>query len=135
MIFPLAVDAEKGWFGFAVRCEHPFLRNIYSYEDLKKINIESEANYRNIIEYYPLFESYLQEAEMCDEVLNFLTEDLNRCERTILEDLREEIDHISIPNKRFSSKKTFFSKKLIAFLCSNMVKFCETSKVKEIPLS
>ena len=67
--------------------------------------------------------------------LNFLTEDLNRCERTILGDLREEIDHISIRNKRFSSKNTFFSKKLIAFSYSNMVKFCETSKVKRIPLS
>ena len=137
--FPLAVDAGKGWFDFVVRCEHLFVRNIYSYEDLKKLSIESEDSYRNIIrrliEYCTLFESDLQEGEICDEVLNFLTEDLNRFECTIWEDLREEIDHISIPNKRFSSKKTLFSKKLIAFLYSNMVKFCETSKVKGIPLS
>ena len=71
---------------------------------------------------------------MCDEVTNFLLEDLDNCYPT-LEDLREEIDHISIPKKKFNSKKTIFSEKLIAFLYSSMVKFCETSKVKGIPLS
>ena len=34
--FPLAVDGVKGWFDFAARCEHLFLRNIDSYENLKK---------------------------------------------------------------------------------------------------
>ena len=33
--FPIAVDGEKGWFDFVVECKYLFLRNIYSYEDLK----------------------------------------------------------------------------------------------------
>ena len=69
------------------------------------------------------------------EVANFLIEDLGRCYLTILKDLREEIDHISVPKKKFSSKKVLFSEKLIAFLYSIMIKFCETSKVKGIPMS
>ena len=136
--FPLAADSEKGWFDFVVRCEYLFLRNIYSYEDLKQMNIENEENYediiRRLIEYYPLFENAIQEGDMCDEVMNFLLEDLNNCYST-LEELREEIDHISIPKKRFNSKKTLLSEKLIAFLYSSMLTFCKTSKVKGIPVS
>ena len=102
------------------------------------MNIENEENYediiRRLIEYYPLFENAIQEGDMCDEVMNFLLEDLNNCYST-LEELREEIDHISIPKKRFNSKKALFSEKLIAFLYSSMLKFCKTSKVKGIPLS
>ena len=43
--FSIAVDGEKGWFDFVVECEYLFLRNIYSYEDLKQMNIENEENY------------------------------------------------------------------------------------------
>ena len=101
------------------------------------MNIENEENYeeilRRLIEFYPLFENALQEGELCDEVRYFLLEDLNNCYPT-LQDLREDINHISIPKKRFASKKTLFSEKLIAFLYSNMVNFCKTDKVKGIPL-
>ena len=61
--FPLAVDSEKGWFDFVVRCEYLFLRNIYPYEDLKQMNIKNEENYKDnicrLIEYYPLFQNAL----------------------------------------------------------------------------
>ena len=69
-----------------------------------------------------------------DEVRDFLPEDLDNCYPTF-QDLREEINHISIPKKKFTSKKTLFSEKLIAFLYSSMVNFCKTNKVKGIPLS
>ena len=71
---------------------------------------------------------------MCDKVRDFLLEDLNNCYST-LQDLREEINDISVPKKIFPSKKTLFSLKLIAFLHSSMVSFCKTNKVKGIPLS
>ena len=64
---------------------------------------------------------------------DFLLEDSNNCYST-LQDLREEINHISIPKKKFASKKTLFSKKLTAFLYSSMVSFCKTNEVKGIPL-
>ena len=45
------------------------------------MNIENEENYSDIIyrliEHYPLFENALQEGDMCDEVMNFLLEDLD----------------------------------------------------------
>ena len=102
------------------------------------MNIENKENYEEIlrrpIEFYPLFESALQDGKICYEVRDFLLEDLNNCYSTF-QDLREEINHISIPKKRFASKKALFSEKLIAFLYSSMVNFCKTDKVKEIILS
>ena len=71
---------------------------------------------------------------MCDEVTKFLLEYLHN-NYSSLQNLREEIDHISIPKKRFTSKKTLFSEKLLVFLYSSMVDFCKTSKVKRITLS
>ena len=99
------------------------------------MSIENKENYEEKpIEFYHLFESALQEGEMCDEVRDFLLQDLDNCYSTF-QDLREEINQISIPKKRFASKKTPFSEKLIAFLYSSMVNFCKTDKVKRIPLS
>ena len=76
----IAVDCEKGWFDFVLECEYLFLRNIYSYEDLEQMKIENEENYKDIInrliDFYPLFENAY---DMCDEVTNFLIEDLGRC--------------------------------------------------------
>ena len=45
------------------------------------------------------------------------------------------IYYISVPKKKFSSKKTLFSEKLIGFLYLTMVGFCKTNKVQRIPLS
>ena len=104
--FPLVVDSEKGWFDFFVRCEYLFLRNIYTHDDLKQMNIENEENYEEIlqrvIQFYPLFENAPQESELCNEVRNFMLEDLDN-NYSSLQDLREEIDHISTPKKRFTS--------------------------------
>ena len=56
--FLLEVE-EADWFDFVVKCEHLFLRNICSLEDLKKMDIESEEKYTEIVhrllEFYPLF--------------------------------------------------------------------------------
>ena len=75
------------------------------------MNTEKEENYEEIlqrlIQLYPLFENALQGGELCDEVRNFMLEDLN-INYSSLQDLREEIDHISIPKKRFASKNTIF---------------------------
>ena len=136
--FPLVADSEKGWFDFVVKCEYLFLNNIYLYNDLKQMNIENQKKYeetlRKLIGFYPLFENALQGGKLCDKVTDFMLEDLNNCYSTC-QDLREEIDHISIPKRRFASKKTLFSEKMIAFLYSSMINFCKNNKVKGIPLS
>ena len=109
----MVADSEKGWFDFVVRREHLFLQNIYMYDDLKQMKIENEENYeeilRRLIQFYPLFENVLQEGELWDEVRNFMLEDLDN-NYSSLQDLREEIDHISVPKKRFASKKHYFLK-------------------------
>ena len=63
-----------------------------------------------------------------------MLEDLGNNYETF-EDFRQDIEHIQVPKKPFSSKKALFSEKVIAFLYSSMISFCRTNKVKSIPLS
>ena len=102
------------------------------------MDIETEEKYTEIVhqllEFYPLFEKALDDGDIADEVRNFLLEDLDGCYSTLLE-LKEEIQHVSLPKKRFATKKNLFSEKLLAFLYSAIIRFCETDKVKGIPLS
>ena len=104
---PLTADNEKGWFDFVVRYEYSFLKNIYSYDDLKQMNIENKKSCQNIIrrliKCFPLFESALQDSEICNEVRYFLLEDLDNCYSIsrFKGDLREQINHISILKKIF----------------------------------
>ena len=64
--------------------------------------------------------------------LELLVEDLN--DYPTLGDLKD-IYHVSVTEKAFSSRKTLFSEKFIAFLNLSMVRFCKIDKVKEIALS
>ena len=47
--FPLVADSEKGWFDFVAGCEYLFLKNIYTYNDFKEMNIKNEENYEEIL--------------------------------------------------------------------------------------
>ena len=129
-IYGFLLDMKWGnWFDFVVKCEHLFLRNIYSLDDLKKMDIESEEKYTEIVhrllEFYALLEKALDDGDVADEVRNFLLEGLDHCYSTLLE-LKEEIQHVLLPKKRFATKKNLFCEKLFAFLYSTMVRFCET---------
>ena len=57
--FLLNIERED-WFDFVVKCKHLFLRNIYSYNDRKQMNIETKEKYTEIVhkllDFYPLFE-------------------------------------------------------------------------------
>ena len=95
------LDVEGGdWFDFVVKCEHLILRNIYSFDDLKQMEIETEEKYTEIVqrllEFYPLFEKVLDDGDVADEVRNFLLEDSDDCYST-LHELKEEIHHVSLP--------------------------------------
>ena len=83
------------------------LRNIYSADELEKMDIETEVKYTEIIyrllEYYPLFEK-TKDGNICGEVRRFLVEDLNDCYST-LKELRADIYHVSLAKIKFSSKK------------------------------
>ena len=92
----------------------------------------SDTIYR-LLEYYPLFEKALDDGDICNEIRNFLAEDLDDCYST-LKELKDNILHVLVPKRAFSSRK-IFSEKLLAFLYSSMIKFSGTDKVKGIPLS
>ena len=89
------------------------------------MEIETEEMYSDTIyrflEYYPLFEKALDDGDICDEVRNFLAEDLDDCYST-LKELKDNILHVSVPKKAFSCH-------------SSMIKFSRTDKVKGILLS
>ena len=90
--FLLDID-NVGWFDFIIKCEQLFLRNIYSADELKKLGIQTE-------------EKYTEDGDICDEVRSFLVEDLHDCYST-LKELREDIYHVSVPKRKFSSEKYF----------------------------
>lgn len=119
MIFLYLLMQKVGWFDFLVVCKYLCLRNIYSYGELKQMNIENKEQYSEIlqrlIEFYLSFESVLQEGDMTDEVRNFILEDLNGNYET-LQDLTEDINYIIFPKRRFCTKRNFFSEKMIASL-------------------
>ena len=102
------------------------------------MEIETEEKYSDtiyrLLEYYPLFEKALDDGDICDEVRNFLAEDLDDCYST-LKELKDDIMYASVTKKAFSSRKISFSEKLLPFLYSSMIKFSRTDKVKGIPLS
>lgn len=52
-----------------------------------------------MIEFYPSFESALQEGDISDEVKDFILEDLNAAYET-MQELREDINPISFPKKK-----------------------------------
>ena len=95
-----------------------FLRNIYSYEGLEKGEIKDEESYKEILYWlalHSLFEAALQDGVICDEVRDFMLEDLNNNYETFGE-LREDIEHISVLKKPFGSKKKrCFQKRLSPF--------------------
>ena len=108
--FLLNIDGE-GWFDFVLKCEHLVLRNIYTFDHLKKMEIETEVKYSDtiyrLLEYYPLFEKALDDGDICDEVRNFLAEDLDDCYST-LKELKDDILHVSVPKKSIFFHKNIF---------------------------
>ena len=76
--FPIDADGGDGWFDFVVKCEHLFLRNIYTSNELEQMNIETEEKSCEIIyrllELYSLFEKALYDSDVSDKVRSFLFE-------------------------------------------------------------
>ena len=93
-------------FEFAVKCQHLFLRNIYTFNELKQMDIETEENtvkFFRLSEFYLLFEKAPDYGQVSDEVRNFLVEDLDDCYLTMME-LKGNIHHISLPKKILCQK-------------------------------
>ena len=96
--FPLNMESD-GWFDFVIKCKHLFLSNIYYFDELQQMDIETEEKYIEILYrllgFYPLFETVLDDGHVSDEVRNFLVEDLSDCYETFNE-LRNDIQHVSV---------------------------------------
>ena len=133
-----------GWIDFVVRCEYLFLKNICSYDELEKMKIKSEEKFfavvHRVLEYYPIFEETLQNCDeydqISDRVQDFLVEYLDDAYDDPKE-LRENTENIQVSKKRLFGKRKSspFPNKLIVFLYSKMICFCETDKFNGIPVS
>ena len=136
--FSLSAEAENGWFEHVAKAEHLFLRNISSESEMKFMEILDIENYNEILyrilDLHHHFETALQDGVINDEIRDFMLEDLCDTYETFSE-LRQDINKIVVPKKHFSHKSHNFSEKIIAFLYSNMINFCRTTKVKGIPIS
>ena len=132
-----------GWIDFVVRCEYLFLKNICSYDELEKMKIKSEEKFfavvHRVLEYYPIFEETLQNCDeydqISDRVQDFLFEYLDDAYDP--KELRENTENIQVSKKRLFGKRKSspFPNKLIVFLYSKMICFCETDKFNGIPVS
>ena len=80
------------------------------------MNIENEKKYSEVVykmlEYYPIFEEALEDCdehdEVCEQVKDFLVDCLDDDDDDDfdnLKELRDNIDHIEFPKKRYASKK------------------------------
>ena len=136
------MDAEDEGFDFVAKCEHLFLRNIYSSDELEQMDIETEKRYTDrlyrVFEFYSKIEAVpvQEEGDVSDEMLSSSREDLDDSYPTPIE-LKDDIRHVSIPPppKKISSKRKWFSEKMLAFLYLSMVRFVLTDKIKGIPVS
>ena len=136
--FPLSAEAENGWFEYVAKAEHLFLRNIYSESEMKSMEIPDIENYQEIlyriVDLHQHFETDLQDGVINDEIRDYMLEDLGDVYETF-SGLRKDIEKIVVPKKHFFHKSHNSSEKIIAFLYSNMIHFCRTTKVKGILIS
>ena len=63
-----------------------------------------------------------------------MVEDLSDTDGTF-SSLRRDIEKIVVPKNPFSNRSQLFSDKVVAFLYSKLMNFCETLKVKVITIS
>ena len=53
----------------------------------------------------------------------------------MVSELKQDIEHLRVPKKKFAKKKTGFADKRLDFIYLTLIKFTPTDKVKGIPMS
>ena len=134
-----ACREHKRWYDFIVQREHLFIRNIYTEDELGKMETTKDLcnyydSFKKSIELVPIMEQalecpqWIKEKEKLEE---FMGEDLNNV-YAHLGEVKEAIDEVEVKKK---IGKSNYIDKIICFIYSSIMKFCETDKVKGIPMS
>ena len=96
---------HKRWYAFIVECEHLFVRNIYSDTDLQKKKIDDIEKYYEIfhrlVELFPVVEGSLVDGDTSAAFEDFMIDELDSAFSTV-EELKETIDNVAVPKKRFA---------------------------------
>ena len=127
------------WYDFVVYMEQLFIRNIYSEKELEKMeNLKTNCNYREcfekFIELIPIIENVLKNPQWIREkekIENSLRFDLNDV-YSHLGEVKEAIDDVKVLKK---IGKCNYIDKIICFIYSGFMNFCQTYKAKGIPIS
>ena len=102
------------------------------------MNISCIEDYKDILfrllNIHHPFEKALQDDVINDEIRDFMVEDLSDTYETF-SSLRRDIEKIVVPKNPFSNRFQLLSDKVVAFLYSKLMNFCETLKVKGITIS
>ena len=85
-----------------------------------------------LVDLFPVFESALEDGNTSIEFEDFTSKEFDNLYSTT-DELKEDIDNVVVAKKRFV--KTDFADKIISFIYSPLIKFAETNKVKDIPMS
>ena len=133
--FPLNPQVKGGWFDHVIESEYLFLNNIYDKEQMKKMEIEKLDDYCDIIyrlaNNFEEFEEFVQNQTSSDNVRDFFDPE----EFETFRDLREEIEKIDIPKRRYAKDILVFKDKFVAFLYARFIDFVKSDKVKGVPIS
>ena len=91
----LTRQVKKNWLSFAVEHEHLFLRNVYTIDDLKVMDIDTVEKYsekfERFLNLFPVVEAALEDEIEPDEFKQFIEEDLNNMYMHI-EKVKEYVD-------------------------------------------
>ena len=122
--FPIDPESENGWFDHVAKAERFFLRNIYSKEEMKKVEISNIEDYKEILfrllNIHHHFQVALQDGAYNDEIRDFMVDNSA--------DLRIDIEKVIIPKKLFVHKSELFSEKIIAFCIQIWLNFVEIQR-------
>ena len=97
-------SSEKNWLSFAVEHEHLFLRNVYTIDDLKMMDIDTVEKYsekfERFLNLFPVVEAALEDEIEPDEFKQFIEEDLNNMYMHI-EKVKEYVDSTPVNKNLF----------------------------------
>lgn len=112
--FPMDPESESGWFDHAAKTEHLILRNIYSTEEMEKMEISNIDDCKGILfcllNIHHHFQVALQDGTYNDEIKHLMVENLNGMYDNFSDYIRKyRRNYANLAITRFPTRLTFYA--------------------------